>query len=55
MAKKGKWDHHIKQMPLYDQGQVGICYAYSAIQLLGHWPEINNIVLVKPCGEEIFL
>ena len=29
-------------MPLYDQGQVGICYAYSAIQLLDHWRETKQ-------------
>ncbi len=42
MVSKGKWDHYIKQMPLYDQGQVGICYAYSAIQLLDHWRETKQ-------------
>ena len=42
MVSKGKWDHYLKQMPLYDQGQIGICYAYSAIQLLDHWRETKQ-------------
>ena len=42
MIQKGSWDHYLKQMPLYDQGQIGICYAYSAIQLLDHWRETKQ-------------
>lgn len=49
--KKGRdavnWDSAIKQMPLYNQGATGICYAYSAIQLLDHWRQTKGLRITK--------
>ena len=28
-GKYTRWDHAIKQMPIYDQGATGICYAFK--------------------------
>ena len=46
-GKKTKWDSAIKQMPLYNQGATGICYAYSAIQLIDHWRQTKGLRITK--------
>ena len=43
----GSWSEFMRQMPLYDQGQTGLCYAYAAIQLIDYWRETNNFKITK--------
>ncbi len=38
-----KWGLFPRQMPLYDQGKNGICYAYSAAQLVDYWRETHSV------------
>ncbi len=40
-----KWGMFKRQMPLYDQGENGICYAYAASQMTDYWREINGLQL----------
>ena len=34
-------------MPLYNQGETGICYAYSAIELVDYWRETFGLRITK--------
>jgi hypothetical protein len=38
-----RWNSNFKQMPLYNQGATGICYAYAAVQLADYWRETMGI------------
>ena len=40
-----KWGMFKRQMPLYDQGENGICYAYAASQMTDYWREVNGLQL----------
>ncbi|MFI5390219.1 MAG: hypothetical protein ACHQYQ_02570 [Bacteriovoracales bacterium] len=46
-GKETRWSHYLKQMPLYDQGQTGICYSYAAIQLVDYWRQTMGIRITK--------
>jgi hypothetical protein len=35
--KSNIWKGYTKQIPIYDQGKVGICYAYAAAQMADFW------------------
>src|SRR5215831_9274963 len=35
--KSNLWRGYTKQMPVYDQGRAGICYAYTAAQMVDYW------------------
>tara|TARA_B100000029_G_scaffold128756_1_gene122281 strand:- start:120 stop:1232 length:1113 start_codon:yes stop_codon:yes gene_type:complete len=42
ILQREKWgDLQYKNMPVYDQGQLGICYSYAAIQLIDYWRKTN--------------
>ena len=40
-----KWGLFPRQMPLYDQGKTGICYAFAASQMTDHWRETHGFRL----------
>ena len=40
-----KWGLFPRQMPLYDQGKTGICYAFAASQMVDYWRETNGLRL----------
>lgn len=42
-----RWNSAFKQMPLYNQGATGICYAYAAVQLADYWRESKGIRVTK--------
>lgn len=42
-----RWNSAFKQMPLYDQGATGICYAYAAIQLTDYWRQTRGIRITR--------
>ena len=46
----GTWNGLMRQMPLYDQGQTGLCYAYAAIQLVDYWRETKGLKVTKKIG-----
>jgi hypothetical protein len=47
-----KWSLKLRNMPNYNQGNTGICYAYSAIQLVDYWrlthrPRITKDIMLS--------
>lgn len=38
-----KWGQFPRQMPLYNQGKNGICYAYAASQMVDYWRETHGL------------
>lgn len=46
-GKPTRWEHYLKQMPLYDQGKTGICYSYAAVQLADYWRQTMGIRVTK--------
>ena len=47
MGTETRWNSAFKQMPLYNQGATGICYAYAAVQLADYWRESMGIRVTK--------
>ena len=43
----GSWSGFMRQMPLYDQGETGLCYAFAAIQLIDYWRETHGVKVTK--------
>ncbi len=46
-GKDTRWGHYLRQMPLYDQGKTGICYSYTAVQMVDFWRETMGIKVTK--------